>query len=122
MKRAKFFFLLFFLAGGMRAQEHKAHAFFLEAGGSAGLYSVNYDHEFFIREKYRLTYRAGFSYFPNSAFGNVADIIFPTLVNFLYGKKNNFFELGAGQTLQRAGGEFYTEAVLNAGYRFQKEA
>ena len=100
------------------------HTLFAELGGSAGPYSLNYDHRF--TEMFSL--RGGFTAFTVSGIGD--GVLFATLVpivaNALLGTRHHKLELGLGAVpvYVRAGGSFFeTEgagvlgtAVL--GYRY----
>lgn len=76
------------------AQE-KRNAFYIEAGGNAGLYSINYDRLMPVSEKTKFAPRVGLSYLGHDFF------IIPIEANFLFGKSaeaKNFKELGLGLT------------------------
>jgi hypothetical protein len=75
---------------------------FLEALGSGGAYSINYDFRFNreIADKWGL--RTGVEYLNIKTVNfsgdklSYATLLFPFMVNYLAGKKNGFFELGLG--------------------------
>jgi hypothetical protein len=75
---------------------------FAELFGSGGLYSFNYDFRFdkTIISKWGL--RAGVEYLPLNTYNYSGDkltystVLFPFMVSYLIGKKNNFLELGLG--------------------------
>ena len=113
-----------FLTHPVISQETKPRTYFIEAGGSGGFGSLNFDKEFSIRAHYRWSYRLGAGYSPGASWkGKIpVIIIFPTLINFLYGKQKHFLEAGAGQGLAfNTQGAIYSRLTLNAGYRFQKK-
>jgi hypothetical protein len=71
------------------------HSVFVEGLGSAGLYSLNYDHRF--SEDFSL--RAGFAIYggENTSTGAQATIVIvPITANYLAGGENHNFEMGIG--------------------------
>jgi len=66
---------------------------YLELGGNGLWYSVNYDKIFSLKEKVGFSGRIGFSYLQSQ---DTISIIIPVTASYLFGKKNNFFELGGG--------------------------
>ncbi len=79
---------------------------FVELGGNALLYSVNYDHKFFDHASARI----GAMYFsvsaddPNSLNGRVSVFLAPIMANYLVGDGNSRLELGAGLVVAGASG------------------
>jgi hypothetical protein len=105
------------------SQDIKPITFFLEAGGSGGFGSLNLDRLFYAKKNVRWSYRAGASYSPgnNNQGSTPVILIFPTLINFIYGKKDHFAEAGAGQSLALSSNPaIFSRLTLNAGYRFQR--
>jgi hypothetical protein len=86
------------------------NSIYLEAGGNAYMYSINYDRSLSISTKFILVTRIGFGTFLKDE-----PYIIPLEVTALIGKQNNFFEFGTGYT-------FADDGFLNfrAGYRFEK--
>lgn len=124
--------LLFFGCTFVRAQER---SIFLEIGGSGGLGSINYEAPLWIPSDYGpkfrdmcgspphssflFTWRAGFSLSPIDKNNGVA-IIFPAMVNWVYGCGKHKLEIGGGfaPTITTKG-SFYIKSPLLAGYRFE---
>jgi len=71
-----------------------SHSIFLEAGGAGLSYSFNYDRR--LRGESGLGFRAGISYISRKDDIKMSSV--PFQVNYLLGKKTNFFELGLGAT------------------------
>jgi hypothetical protein len=108
---------------------------FLEIGGSGGLGSINFEKPFWIPSdygprfrdicgsppysSYYLNWRAGISVTPIDKNNGVA-LIFPLLVNWIYGTGNHKLEVGGGlaPTITTKG-SFYVKSPLVLGYRFQ---
>jgi len=66
---------------------------YIELGGNALFYSLNYEHVLKTSKKYRLALRAGFGIEPQSR-----DTYYPLELNYLRGKKTDFLEIGIGFT------------------------
>jgi hypothetical protein len=98
----------------------KASTIFLEIGGNAIVYSLNYDRRFFHHNK-GLGGRIGISYVPKFGHGGSPFLVLPVGVNYLVGE-THCLELGAGATFEFEQG--YTPDqniyfVPSVGYRFQ---
>lgn len=83
------------------------NSIYLEAGGNAGVYSINYDRSFSISPSFRIATRIGFG----TLFKNEPYIV-PLEITALKGKKKNFFEFGTGYTLTEDG-----FLAIRVGYR-----
>jgi len=124
-----FLFLLF--AGSASAQQRDI---FLELGGSGGIASINYEHFFkkcFFNHTdgsgddgaspFRYSMRYGFSTTPVDK-NNGWVLVFPTLMNLVYGnpQQPHRLEIGAGLAPSvTTKGSFYIKSPLFIGYRFQ---
>lgn len=105
------------------------NAAFIELGGNAGLYSLNFDRIYFYKEKLKVSARAGF-----------APIFVGRLIEQRYVLENNFIlfpnqhhlEIGVGATMHRSFNQhpidstnYFWEniwySVLRCGYRYQKK-
>ncbi len=101
--RVKYFLVLVFMACLciVHAQERRENLFkknacYFEAFGNAGFYSINYERVIASELKYKITTRLGFSVYPE-IFGNGWNsLVLPLEADILFGKKNKFFEIGAG--------------------------
>jgi hypothetical protein len=78
---------------------------FLELLGNGGLYSVNYDMRTERNRRNGWGFKAGLSYFSLSATDNIGTsnlkiqlLTAPITLNYLFGKRKGFFELGLGAT------------------------
>jgi hypothetical protein len=93
----------------------RAKNVFIEVGGP-GLLTVNYDTRFF-KTSNGLGARLGLGYIPLHHNYNLA---IPAQINYLIGKKNNFFEIGAGVTLLYYNTNVYGVIASNSpsGYDF----
>lgn len=99
----------------------RKNAVYFELGGNGGLYSINYDRIVLSGKRTHLSLRGGLS---------IAHFTYlvPIEINALFGKRNSFFELGMGETLDlnknRAGGRLSFDHFLpfmRFGYRLQKK-
>ncbi len=109
---------------------------FLELGGSGGLGSINYERTLWdvqgqrkIRDncggkpiaKHVFTWRAGFGTSPIDK-NNGWVLVFPAMVNVVYGLGNHKLEAGAGIALSvTTKGGFYMKSPAMIGYRFSPE-
>ncbi len=107
---------------------------FFELGGSGGLASINYEKPLWIpsdygvkrdncgplkSSRYFLAWRFGFSVMPIDKNNGVA-LIFPVMVNWIYGCGNHKLEIGAGlATTVTTRLSFYFKSPLVLGYRFE---
>lgn len=95
-------FLLLFAVAATHAMGPVRHALFAEAGGSAVLYSANYD----LRLHDQISLRTGYGYFEIPS-GNWADTpnnpvplhLVPMVVNVLWGAGSHLLETGTGPVL-----------------------
>lgn len=105
------------------------NAGFIELGGNAGLYSLNFDRIYFYKEKLKISARVGFAPHFN---GIYIEQIYVLENNFILFKNPHHLELGLGATLQRRYNErpnqidtYFWENILfsvwRCGYRYQKE-
>ncbi|MFH0867580.1 MAG: hypothetical protein V1904_15425 [Bacteroidota bacterium] len=124
------FYLL--LANAIFGQDHDSiqkinssrNTIYLELFGNASLYTINYDRILFDFKKTKTTGRIGLCYMPKSSkFSAFTDksIVLPLEINQLFGRKNDFFELGLSTTFFFVQHE-YTSIMLfpKIGFRHQK--
>lgn len=122
--------------GTVRAQR----TIFLEVGGSGGLGSVNYEYMFPLSvrpvrahtgfedddgiSKFQFTFRAGIGTSPIDK-NNGWVLVFPTMLNCIYGKHTNphRLEFGAGlaPSITTTLGGAYIKSPLMLGYRYAPE-
>jgi len=107
-------------------------SFYLEVGGAAGLWSLNYDRELWeINEKFRLNGRVGFGMYSEFNGAGFPDVIIPISNMVLLGKRMHRVEAGGGITyynwtlrdaLKLDGFSRRSDLLghLILGYRFQK--
>jgi len=109
------------------------HAAYLELGGTAGIWSVNYDLTALNISNFKIGARVGFGFLTEGYAGTTIDLHIPLTVNFMYAfKKNHHVELGIGTQIASyeirsvksatdIGWMRKTEALGNytLGYRFQ---
>lgn len=109
------------------------HAVYAELGGSAGIWSVNYDLIALNISNFKVGARIGWGFLTESYPGTTIDMHIPLTVNFMYAfKEKHHFELGIGtqiasyeirsvKTAIDTGFVRKTEALGNftLGYRFQ---
>jgi hypothetical protein len=102
---------------------------FLEAGGNAGLYSLNMDRIYYYKEKFKSSVRVGFAPHFN---GIYIEQIYVLENNFILFSNPHHLELGLGATLQRRYNERPNEidtyfweniffSIWRCGYRYQKQ-
>ncbi|MFT6503534.1 MAG: hypothetical protein ACJASQ_003671 [Crocinitomicaceae bacterium] len=112
--------LVFFLVGISSfsyGQKEKFLSF--ELAGSGGIASINYESEFFRKEKIGLTYRLGFSFAPIDK-NNGTALVFPLMVHGTYGKGSHRLDAGIGLALTvTTRAAFYVKTPMSLGYRFQ---
>lgn len=105
------------------------NAAFIELGGNAGLYSLNFDRIYVYKEKLKVSARLGFAPAPH---GNYFEQIYVIENNFILFKNPHHLELGLGITMQRRYNErpnlpdnYFWENILfsvwRCGYRYQKQ-
>ncbi|CAA6811338.1 MAG: Unknown protein [uncultured Aureispira sp.] len=109
------------------------HAVYAELGGSAGIWSVNYDLMALNINNFKIGARVGFGFMTEGYAGTTIDLHIPLTVNFLYAiKEKHHVELGLGtqiasyeirsvKTATDTGFVRKTETLGNFtfGYRFQ---
>lgn len=105
------------------------NAGFIELGGNAGLYSLNFDRIYYYKEKLKLSARVGFAPHFNGIYIEQEYVLEN---NFILFKNPHHLELGLGATLQRRYNEkpkqtdsYFWEniwfSVWRCGYRYQKQ-
>jgi hypothetical protein len=97
-------------------------AVYIQVGGSAPLFSVNYDRRFSKRVN-GAGFAVGLGYYGESG---ISLFSIPASLNYLFGKSNHFIELAAGATYFTAHETFFgsdNQSLvfyhINAGYRYQ---
>ena len=97
-------------------------AVYFQIGGSAPLFSINYDRRFGKRVN-GAGFAAGLGYYGESG---ISILSFPVSLNYLIGKSNSFIEVAAGVTFVSTKETFFVndnESLFfyhfNAGYRYQ---
>ena len=128
---ALFVLLLLAVAGAARAQGAPAptarNAYYLEVGGNALVYSINYDRVFTDR----MSGRVGVMFFGAAdEEGSAGVLAAPVMANYLFGEGSGRFEAGAGILLVSGGIENVegyededfsgTVGTATLGYRFQR--
>lgn len=105
------------------------NAAFIELGGNAGLYSLNFDRIYYYKEKLKISARLGFAPHFN---GIYIEQIYLLENNFILFTNPHHLELGLGATMQRRYNERPNEpdnyfwenivfGVARCGYRYQKQ-
>ncbi|HLO82453.1 MAG TPA: hypothetical protein VK166_15925 [Chitinophagaceae bacterium] len=131
MKHLFLFALLigsYFSARSQNLSTHASQAYF-ELFGAAGGVSLNYDARFSKKENglgYRVGIGGGFLY--SSSFGTSITVAVPVGLNYLFGTRKHYFELGGGASPffgdEMSYPKNYFGVNLSAGYRltpFQKK-
>ena len=109
------------------------HAVYAELGGTAGIWSVNYDLMALNINNFKIGARVGCGFLSEGYVGSTVDVHIPLTINFMYAlKENHHIELGLGtqiasyeiRRVQTATDKSFvrkTEALGNytLGYRFQ---
>ena len=127
--------LLFQFAGNSRTDSTKKvkHSVFLEAGGTCGYGSVNYEINIYKKKYFILNGRVGLSTYHIHDFSNKLnpDILLPLMAQVCYGKTHRL-DIGIGQTIAsiiKAGDMNLKPAryinfhsVFTLGYRYQKQS
>lgn len=98
-------------------------ALYFQIGGSAPIFSVNYDRRFGHNVN-GFGFAAGLGFFGESG---ISMFSIPVSINYLLGRSNNFLELAAGATYATARTSIFDETEsgsvvfmhINAGYRHQ---
>lgn len=105
------------------------NAAFIELGGNAGLYSLNFDRIYYYKDKLKLSGRLGFAPHFNGIYIEQEYVIEN---NFILFKNPHHLEFGLGATVQRRYNErpgqidtYFWENILfsvwRCGYRFQRQ-
>lgn len=105
------------------------NAFFIELGGNAGLYSLNYDRIYLYKEKLKLSARIGLAINPK---GKLIEQVYLVEQNIILFQNPHHLEIGIGITNQRQYnescntiGKYLWENILygstRLGYRYQKQ-
>ena len=105
------------------------NAGFIELGGNAGLYSLNFDRIYYYRDKLKISARVGFAPHFNGIYIEQEYVLEN---NFILFTNPHHLELGLGTTLQRRYNErpnqidnYFWENIFfgdaRCGYRYQKQ-
>ena len=97
----------------------RSNAVFIEFGGAAIIYSVNYSRLFSISEQLRFNAGLGFSYFRFDFFGDSDVFVVPIATSVILGEKKHFFESGLGVTLAFTGSERGIVPTADLSYRYE---
>jgi hypothetical protein len=92
-------------------QVHRAQNIFVEAGAAGLFFSVNYDSRF-LNQRNGLGARLGVGYW--QPWHEDAFVSVPLQVNYLFGKRSHFLEIGAGATYLTSNGT-YGDPLANIG-------
>ena len=126
-----YLFLLLFTGGSKSIAQPENSALFIELGGNAGLWSINYDASLYeFHENAHLQTRIGLGLFSEFKTNQYADVFCPITISALLGNEEHFVEVGVGQTISNyshidwnnENGIGRTTEVLtnlNLAYRFQ---
>ncbi|MEM9324296.1 MAG: hypothetical protein AAGA85_01515 [Bacteroidota bacterium] len=103
------------------------NSLFVEVMGTGTLVSLNYDRILLKKGPWGLAGRIGFTYTPiMEDFSDVGGPGIPVEISGLYGKRNNFFELGFGAAYHYVFDDSDDNHLLflvpRIGYRYQKPA
>ena len=126
------YLFLLFIAGGTKSIAQPGNSsIFIEVGGAAGLWSINYDASVFeFNRNAQLQTRIGLGLFSEFKNDQYADVFCPITISVLLGNDEHFVEVGVGQTISNyshrdwnneTGFGRTTEILtnLNLAYRFQ---
>ncbi len=105
------------------------NAGFIELGGNAGFYSLNFDRIYLYREKLKMSARLGFSPEPHGFYFEQVYLVENNIILF---SNPHHLEIGIGATMQRRYNErphepdnYFWEniwfGIFRTGYRFQKQ-
>ncbi|MDG1477308.1 MAG: hypothetical protein P8Q14_09185, partial [Vicingaceae bacterium] len=92
----------------------RKNSIYLELGGNAVFYSVNYERIIVTTDIVHLSLRAGYGT-TVEYFGQYS--IVPLELNLMFGKKFNFFEIGYGQTIAAENSRLADEAERITAFR-----
>ncbi len=109
-------------------QPIRRNTFFVELGGNAVSYSVNYDRILLARDKWKLSGRVGALYLPLFQVSNRLMVGAPLEVSYLRGRGKHFLEIGLGGTVtydtyplsDTRVRDLAVMGVFRVGYRHQK--
>lgn len=93
----------------------RAGTLFLEIGGPGALYSLNYQHSFFLskeRNNNKINLRGGFSLYPES-FGT------PVGLNIELGKRKHFLSITGTRTFRLSGEDNLANVTSGLGYVYR---
>ncbi|MBN4071046.1 hypothetical protein JYT72_00920 [Crocinitomix catalasitica] len=91
----------------------------IEALGSGGFGSINFEREFYDAGAFSLQFRGGFSFTPVDP-NNGSVLIFPVMVHGVVGKKTSRLDFGIGQSFSiTTRGAPFVRMPLSLGYRIQ---
>ena len=111
----------FVFAVNTEENSKRKNSFYLEMGGNAGTYSINYDLIFYHKNQFSIGGRAGFAIIPT----NTCPTVFPVEIYGLYGKSKHYFEYGLGYSpviyLGKNSLEPSEMLLFRLGYRYQKK-
>lgn len=116
------FIFTFLVPAKLPAQENipLKKSLYFELAGSGGFFSLNYEKFIFKSTQPQFTFRAGISIAPIDK-NNGSGIVFPVMVNALFGKTAHKLEAGLGQGITiTTKGHFFARATGVLGYRFQQ--
>lgn len=118
MKTGFFFFTLLSISFHSLAQSTAKNALYLELGGAAIAYSLNYERTIFNGSKINTNARVGFAIFPLHGDQDINDIndinyLVPLGLNFVFGNKKRHFETGLNYTFGRTSSSSTTTNTLN---------
>jgi hypothetical protein len=106
----------------------RRNTFFLELGGNAWFYSLNYDRILLDRDKWKLSGRVGAMYVPSFRAVDRHMVGVPLEISYLRGRDRHFLEMGLGVTAtydtyplsDTRIRELAVMGVARIGYRYQK--
>lgn len=114
MSSKQFVFLLLLISSCAVAQPEKKNFAYLELGGTAVLYSINYDRTVAKGDGFKLNARMGFATLLREE-----PYIIPLEITGSLGKNNRFFEFGPGYSLTKGRDDGLGSVRL--GYRVEME-
>lgn len=95
---------------------------YLEIAGTGGLGSINYEKIYMPENNISYSLRTGFSMAPIDKNNGVA-LIFPVMINGIYGQNKHKLEFGLGQSFTLSTkGHVFIMGVSNLGYRLEPSA
>jgi hypothetical protein len=112
---------------GKTRNREMANAIYVEYGGNAGLYSINYDRRLFRIDQHACILRAGFSWIPFRNKGIDDIFLFPITASYTYniGKSPHFLEFGGGVTVRTASTAYVIDTrlypAISIGYRIRSQ-